>query len=349
MNITTGTMVRFLLLIVLLAALWYLSDIVLIVLAAVVIASSVEPVVRKLKRLHVHRVVGAVLVYAAIAAALGAFLIFFMPVILNDVTAFLNSVPHSISLGDLWSPIRELGVGSGSLAAHTISLSDFVNTVKSFIGAGTGADAFQTATFVFGGFLGFILIVVLSFYLSVQEEGVADFLRIITPVRHQERIVDLWHRSQRKIGYWLQGQLILGLVVGVLVYLVLTIIGIPHALVLALFAAIFEIIPVFGPIISSIPAIMVAFSTSGVGTGLLLVALYIVIYQFESQLFYPLVVKKIVGISPVVVILALIIGAKLAGPLGALIAVPLSAAIMEYVKDVERRRKVEGEIGRAHV
>ena len=77
------------------------------------------------------------------------------------------------------------------------------------------------------------------------------------------------------------------------------------------------------------------------GTGFLLIGLYIIIYQFESQLFYPLVVKKIVGISPIVVILALVIGAKLAGVLGALIAVPLSAAFMEYIHDIEKYKKVE--------
>ena len=97
----------------------------------------------------------------------------------------------------------------------------------------------------------------------------------------------------------------------------------------------------FGPIISSVPAILVAFSSVGVGTALLLVGLYIIIYQFESQLFYPLVVKKIVGISPIVVILALVIGAKLAGILGAIIAVPLSAALMEYVHDIEKSKKAQ--------
>jgi predicted PurR-regulated permease PerM len=134
---------------------------------------------------------------------------------------------------------------------------------------------------------------------------------------------------------------LLGVIVGVLVYLILAVVGIPHALLLACLAAAFELIPVFGPVISSVPAILIAFADRGLGTGLLLVGLYIIIYQFESQLFYPLVVKKIVGISPIIVILALVIGAKLAGVLGAVIAVPLSAALMEYVHDVEKRKKGE--------
>ena len=342
-TINSGTIFRFFLIAIGLAALYYLSDVVLVIVTAVIIASAVEPVIRRLKRYGVHRVIGSILVYILLAAILACILIFFMPIVINDITSFIASAPKTISFGELWAPIREFGTGAGSLAAHTISVADFVNSLKSFFGGGTGLDAFQTASFVFGGFLSFILIAVLSFYLSVKDEGVADFLSIVTPVRHQAYIIDLWHRSQRKIALWLQGQIILGIVVGLLVYLVLSILGIPHALVLALFAAIFEIIPVFGPIISSIPAILVAFTDVGVGTGFLLMGLYLLIYQFESQLFYPLVVKKIVGISPIVVILALVIGAKLAGVLGALLAVPLSAALMEYIHDIEKRKKLEND------
>ena len=341
-NLNTGTIVRFFLFAILLVALYFISDVLLVIIAAIVIASAIEPAIRRLKRRHVHRVVGVVFIYLVMAVVLAGILIFFMPMVLNDAAEFLNNLPQTISLENLWSPIRDIGISSDSTSAitHTLSVSDFVNSLRTSI-IGTGAGAFQTASLIFGGVFSFMLIVVLSFYLAVQEEGVGDFLRIISPVKHHEYIIDLWARSQRKIALWLQGQIILGIVIGVLVYLVLMIVGIPHALVLALFAAILEIIPVFGPIIASVPAILLAFTDRGLGTGLLLMGLYLIIYQFESQLFYPLVVKKVVGISPIVVILALVIGVKLAGVLGALIAVPLSAAFMEYIHDIEKYKKME--------
>lgn len=342
-TISTGTILRFFLVLVFLALLYYIFDVVLVVVAAVVIASAIEPVVRRLKRYRVNRVISVIVLYILIAAILAGLLIFFLPMVASDMANFITNLPQTISLDTLWSPIRDLGTtfGSTSLSAgHSLSISGFVDGLHSMF-AGTGAGAFQTAAFIFGGVLSLILIAVLSFYFAVQEGGVDDFLRIVTPVRHHEYITDLWHRSQQKIGYWLQGQLLLGVVVGVLVYLVLMIVGIPHALVLALFAALFEIIPVFGPIISSVPAILIAFAEKGTGTGFLLIGLYIIIYQFESQLFYPLVVKKIVGISPIVVILALVIGAKLAGVLGALIAVPISAAVMEYIHDIDKYKRLE--------
>jgi len=322
-----------------------MSDILLVVVAAIVIASAIEPVVRRLQRRKVHRVISVIVIYVLAAAVLAAILIFFMPVVVNDAVGFLSTLPRNISLLDLWNPISSVGFNFGtaastSLSAHSIPVSEFINGLQSFI-VGTSEGAFKTASVVFGGALSFILILVLSFYLAVQEEGVDDFLRIVAPVKHHDYIIDLWKRSQRKIALWLQGQIILGIVVGVLVYLVLTIVGIPHSLLLAILAGLFEIIPIFGPIISSIPAILIAFADKGAGTGLLLIGLYVIIYQFESQLFYPLVVKKIVGISPIVVILALVIGAKLAGVLGAIIAVPLSAAFMEYIHDIEKYKKAE--------
>jgi predicted PurR-regulated permease PerM len=344
-NINTGTIVRFFLFIVLLFAIYKMTDILLVVLAAVIIASAVEPVVRRLKRLKIHRIIGVIIIYILMAAVLAGILIFFVPVVANDAIQFMNNLPQNVSLEDLWNPVSNLGVNFGTsvstaLEAHSVSLADLVNGLQNII-VGSSTSAFKTASVLFGGVFSFLLIVVLSFYLSVQEEGVADFLRIVAPVKHHEYIVGLWKRSQRKIGLWLQGQVILGLVVGLLVYLVLILVGIPHALLLAVFAGIMEIIPVFGPIISSVPAILIAFADKGVGTGALLVGLYLIIYQFESQLFYPLVVKKVVGISPIVVILALVIGAKLAGLLGALIAVPLSAVLMEYIHDIEKYKKQE--------
>ena len=341
-SISTGTIVRFLLVVVTLILLYYISDVLLVILAAIVIASAIEPLVRRLKKRSIHRVVSVLIIYICVAILLAALFIFFVPMVVNDTASFLNNLPDTISFGQLWSPIRDIGVtlGSTSVGSHTVSIAEFVRGLQSLV-IGTGAGAFQTASLIFGGVLSFALVVVLSFYLAVQEDGVDDFLRIITPIRHHEYIIDLWKRSQRKIALWLQGQIILGIVVGVLVYLVLMVVGIPHALVLAVFAGLFEIIPVFGPIISSIPAILIAFADSGVGTGVLLMGLYLIIYQFESQLFYPLVVKKVVGVSPIVVILALVIGAKLAGVLGALIAVPLSAALMEYVHDIEKYKKAE--------
>jgi len=183
-----------------------------------------------------------------------------------------------------------------------------------------------------------VLIIVFSFYFSVQETGVDDFLRVVTPSQRQAYVLNLWKRSQEKIGKWMQGQLVLGLIVGVLLYLGLTILGIPNALLLAVIAGLFELIPVFGQILAAIPALAIAFSDGGLTALLLVGGLYLVVQQFEAHLIYPVVVKKVVGVPPLLVILALIVGAKLAGFLGILLSVPIAAAIQEFVADVDKEK-----------
>ncbi|MDP3726617.1 MAG: AI-2E family transporter, partial [bacterium] len=173
--------------------------------------------------------------------------------------------------------------------------------------------------------------------LSVQEKGIETFLRLVSPLRHEKRIISLWHRSQTKIGLWMQGQLLLGLIVGILVYLGLTILGVPYAFLLAVLSAVFEIIPMFGPILASVPAIALGF-TESISLGLMVFGLYVIIQQFENHLIYPLVVRKVVGVSPILVIISLVIGAKLAGFLGILLAVPVAAALMELADDMQKEK-----------
>jgi predicted PurR-regulated permease PerM len=199
--------------------------------------------------------------------------------------------------------------------------------------AGVPVEGFlQVASLIFGGLFSFILIVVISFYLAVQKGGIESFLRLVTPLPKEQYIIDLWERSQRKIGLWSQGQILLGLIVGVLVYLGLTILQVKYALVLAVIAALFELIPFFGPVLSAVPAVLLGFSQSPT-IGLMVIGLYAILQQFENQLIYPLVVNKIVGVPALLVILFLIIGGQLAGFLGLILAVPAAAVLMELADD----------------
>jgi predicted PurR-regulated permease PerM len=160
------------------------------------------------------------------------------------------------------------------------------------------------------------------------------------PKRYEHYSVDLWRRSQKKIGLWMQGQVLLSLLVAILVYLGLVILGIPYALLLAVFTAVAEIIPIFGSIIAGSIAVIVAYSAGGVPLGLIVAGLYVVVNQFESNLIYPLIVKKIVGVPPLLVIVALIAGYTLAGPLGAVLSVPVAAVVLEGIYDFDKRKRL---------
>ncbi len=343
-TITSGTVFKTISILILIAILYYIKDIVLVVLAAIVIASAVEPAKLWLGRRKIRRLPAVILIYISLGLFLAILFIFFLPLILGETLTYLDNLPTTINISDLWNPIKDFGFFSsdqavGIMADKTFSLKEFVETSK-YIIAGTGAGVVKTASIIFGGVLSFVLMFVLSFYLAVQEDGVGNFLKIVSPLKHHEYIIDLWKRSQRKIGYWMQGQLLLGIIVGMLVYLSLMIFGVKHALLLAFIAALFELIPIFGPILSAVPAVLIALVDSGATQGFIVIGLYLIIHQFENHLLYPLVVRKIVGISPIVVILALVVGAKLAGFLGAILAVPIASAVMEWVDDIEKGKQV---------
>ena len=336
-SITTGTIVKALLLLGAAWLLFQLSGIILIVMTAVVIASAIEPQIGILMRRRIPRVLAVMFVYLLMFFIFLSIFYFFLPPVLEDFETFIRSLPLYIeglnATDGLGSYTRFIGNPVEGLTADAL-----ITGIRNAIGLGSAAGGLQLASVFFGGLFSFILIVVFSFYFALVGTGIDDFLRVIAPRKYRNYLLDLWRRSQYKIGLWMQGQLLLAVIVGVLVYLGLTILGVPHALTLAVIAAIFEIIPVFGPILSAIPAVIVAAVDGGATLGLLTIALYVITQQFENNLIYPLVVTRVVGVPPLLVILALIIGGQLAGFLGLLLSVPAAGAIQEFIKDITARR-----------
>ena len=334
-TISTGSIVNVLLFLGLIALLYYLRDLVLIVLTAIVFASAIEPGVQFFMRYKLGRIFSVLLIYLLTAAVLLVVGFFFIPPVLSDALNFLATVRQALNSIEFGSAVPS-GFGGGL----SFSPAEVVHALRSSLESSTGS-LFLTVNTFFGGVVGLILIIVFSFYFAVQETGIDDFLRLVAPVKQQDYVLSLWKRSQEKIGKWMQGQLLLGLLVGVLLYLGLVILDVPYALLLAVLAALFELIPVFGQILAAIPAVAIAFGDGGVTAALLVIGLYVIVQQFESNLIYPLVVKKVVGVPPLLVILALLIGAKLAGFLGILLSVPFAAALQEFINDIQKRKDRE--------
>ncbi|MEY4747697.1 MAG: hypothetical protein RLZZ416_746 [Candidatus Parcubacteria bacterium] len=336
-SITTGTVVKILFVLGVAWLLFELRSIVLDVVTAIVIASAVEPGVRSLSRWRVPRVAGVLMVYLLVFSIFAGIFYLFLPLVLSELASFISSLPgyldaftHTEAF-DQYS--RLLGLPSTSLSSN-----DIIAGVRDALDLGVFDNVFTAASKIFGGFFSFLIIVVFSFYFSMVETGVDGFLAVVTPKKHQSYVLGLWKRSQHKIGLWMQGQLILGFLMGVLMYLILTVFQVPHALVLAVIVAVFEIIPVFGPILAAIPGVLISFAAGGTVLGITTLCIYILAQQFENHLIYPQVVTRVVGVPPLLVILALIIGAELAGFLGIILSVPIAAVIHELVKDIESGR-----------
>ena len=330
-SISSGTIIKTLLIIIAFYLLFILRDIALVILTSITIASAIEPANKKLIKKGVPRILSVVLVFLSLGVFIVGILYFFLPTFIHDTLNLLDALPKYVDSANLWNPLSQ------TTFLPDFSIKGVVDGLSSTLVDVTGG-IFTTVSGIFGGIVSFILIVVLSFYLSVQDDGVGNFLRIVTPIQYEDYVIDLWKRSEQKIGRCLQGQLILGVIVGILTFLGLSILGVSNAIFLAFIAMILELIPIFGIVLAIVPALAVAFTDGGITLSVLVLGLYLIVQQFEAHLIYPLVVRKIVGIPPILVILTLIIGLKLAGFIGVILSVPVAAIIVEIINDVEKKK-----------
>jgi len=340
-TVSAGTVVKVLVVVLLFMLLFQIRDILLAIVTSVVVASAIEPFARWLiNKAKFPRVLAVITVYLGIFIVLAFLLYAFVPTVADEIIKMSTTLPEQITK----LPILSDGF-KGSIAGERISnfLVSELKSVDFFSNAGSALSNFgggvaNTAGAVFSGFFTFIMVIVVSFYLAVQDNGIENFLKLVVSEKHEEYAISLWRRTERKIGLWIQGQLLLAVLIGVFVFLGISIFGIGYAMILALWAACMELIPIFGPIIAAVPAVALGF-THSTTIGLAIIAFYIIIQQFENHLIYPLVVRKIVGVPPLVVIIALIVGLELAGFMGVILAVPVAAMLMEIVDDMEKSKK----------
>ncbi len=337
-SITTGTMVRAMLIFIGVIILWILRDMALIVLTSIVIASFVESAVPHMAKLGFSRVFGIAMIYAVSIIIFAGLFYLFAPLLITEVynfsTAISAYVPGVSFLNyfqsEAFSGAKDLVAG----LSDNLSIQSLTNVSKAFIQNLSGG-LFQTLSVAFGSIFNVFSIVLISFYLSIQDKGIESFLRLIFPLKYEDYVVDLWNRSSRKIAFWVKGQMLLGLVVAVLLYLMLSLLGIQYALLLAIIAGVMEMVP-YGTLVALIPAVAFSYLSDGISSTFMVVIAYLVVHQFEVFLFAPLIIKKIVGLSPIVIILAALIGFELASFWGVVLAIPAAVIIMEFLSDIEK-------------
>jgi predicted PurR-regulated permease PerM len=336
-DISFGTVVKSVVFLLLLVALYYIRDIVAIILFSIVIASGIEPALSWFEKRKIPRVVTLLALYIFIIALFAAFVYMIVPIFMDELSAFSERLPSYLENPKEWQ----------TLFGFVPNLPTFFSSLlgKVFMSLhgqmGRITEGFDGASQnLLGGAVSFGLVTVLSFYLAVQKNGLENMIQILTPQEYEKYILDLWSRSRKKIGLWLQGQILLAALVGIMVFLGLTILGIPYAMVFAVLAGMFEIIPVFGPILAAIPPVAVAFLESP-ALAVTVVIFYVIIQQFENHLIYPLVVRKIVGIPPILTIISLLIGGKLAGFFGMLLSIPLVTTLKVFLDDLAEKKKIK--------
>jgi predicted PurR-regulated permease PerM len=193
---------------------------------------------------------------------------------------------------------------------------------------------------VFGGVASFITVLVIVFYMTVEQNGTKKFIQSIAPIKYQPYLLQLIAKIQNKMGSWLRGQLLLSLIIGITTYIGLSILHVKYAMLLAILAGVFEIIPFIGPILAAIPAVFFAATDSTI-RAFITAGFYVVVQQLENNLLVPKVMQQTVGLNPLVVLIAVLIGARIAGFLGVVLAVPIAAILAIFMRDVLEDRRTK--------
>lgn len=301
-------------------------QIILGLFLAIIISSGLDPLISFLERRRLPRALSVILIFILVVLGLIILLYTVIPILLLNINSVLFEVGKYV--GDL-----QLG---GFLDLRGQSLNSVINE---FFGGGDSSPLGLFST-ILGG-LGLALAVFFSsFYLSLSRGGVEKFIRAVIPDAYEESALNIYKNSWRRIGVWFQTQILLSLVVGFLVWLALWILGVKYPVLLAVLAGIFEFVPFVGPILAGALSVLSALTTS-VALALWTLLAFLAIQQFEGHLLVPLVTRKTVGLHPVIVIIALLIGIEAGGILGALIAVPAAAVFEEIIEEWSAKKKLK--------
>lgn len=339
-SISMSSILRVFLMLLIIWFAWLIRDIIALVFISLILASAFDPTVDYLQQRRIPRAFGIILIYVVFFSALTMVVIGISKPIANEVRNIAQDIPHyyqevnksidrfqSVQLfgTDRATPIR------GSLDEALANLTQLAS-----------GNVLPVVSTIFGGLITIMMALVITFYFSVQESAVRQFIVWLTPKGKEEKTINIIDKIQSRLGLWLRGQLLLSLIIFVITYVGLKILGIQYALVLALLAGFFEVVPYLGPILSAIPAIFLTLISPWGGwfKAVLVLVLYTIVQQAENHVIVPKVMSRTVGINPLIVIISILIGAKVGGIAGALVAVPVATALDVVLSELGYKKEL---------
>jgi len=307
-------------------ALYLIKDVLILLALAVVISAICNPFVDYLQGKKVSRFLGTFFVFSVILMILLICLWLVVPLVISQFGHFITNFNGTISQ-------------IGNHGFLTDLIQQFILNLKAaFDVLANGATAaFNLIFSIFGGIFLALTCLVLSFYLTLEEKGIERFFRAIIPKNYEDWIIPILDKSAARIGRWFQGRIISSVILGLLTWLGLYLLGIDYSGTLALLTAILSNVPLVGPLFSGSVACLVALTDSWL-LAFWVAIFFILIHELESALITPLLMKKIAGLPPLVVLVALLIGAKIAGLLGFLLAVPAAIILQEVFIEKGKRK-----------
>lgn len=335
MHISTWSIVKIILILVGFYALYLVIDVLALLFVSMILAAALDPTVDWLHEKKIPRSLSILSIYAIAFGIISLALFLLVPALITQLNEISRSFPVIVEKAtSLFNTVNSYAIDAG----FAQEVQSALRSVQSKLVQATGG-VLSTFIGIFGGLISFFTVLIITFYITVEEEAIKRFVFSSVPQKHQVFTMKLINAVQHKIGLWLRGQLILMFIIGLMTYIGLWALGIQYALLLALIAGIAEFIPFLGPIIASIPAIFIAFTQSP-AQAIGVVILYIIIQQLENNLIVPKLMQKSVGLNPLVVIVVLFIGGSLAGVVGAIFSIPVATAISVILQSDSHSGKI---------
>jgi predicted PurR-regulated permease PerM len=321
-----------------------IAEILLIFFLSILFAAALDPTVDALERRKIPRSVSVIGIFILLIALLIFFISQLIPLMAEQLVQMGQNIAELITKQEYDSPFLQKASDYINSAIQSIDLELILNKINESLNSITtqlksfAGDTLGFILWIFNSILNFFLFLILTFFLVVDEKNVNNFFLSLFPSKHAHYIIDKMDAVKHKIGFWLRGQIILMITMFTISLIGFMLLGVDYALTLAMLTGIGELIPIVGALIAGIPAILVGLNTS---TWLAFwVAIFILVsQQLEGNILVPMIMKKAVGLSPIIIILAMVIGGKTLGILGAIIAVPVTTALSIFVMDYTAKKK----------
>lgn len=330
-EISTFTIIK---IIIAIFAVWFfyaIREIVVLFFIVLVIVAALGPLVDKMAK-HIPRILALIFLSIVFLGGLTAIGFLIIPPIVNQISQLAINLPHYISkLGPFYSSAKNI---VPNYQESLLNLSSQLGQV--------GSGIYTTTVGFISSIVGAVTVLVLSFYVLLEQNSLRQFLHQTIPSEHKEKIFDVIRKIGSKMGSWLRGQVALMFIIAIADGIALFFLGVPYALTLAVWGGLMEVVPYIGPWLGLVPALIIALTISPWKALFVLIA-YLLIQQLEGQFLVPKIMGKAVGLSPVIIILSLLSGAKIMGILGMFIAVPVAAALSVIILEwSELKRTIQG-------
>ncbi|MEK9160336.1 MAG: AI-2E family transporter [Patescibacteria group bacterium] len=324
-----------------------IARILLIFFIAILFSAALTPTVNSLRRYKIPRAISVIGIFLIMLMIFGFFVSQLIPLVatqLLELAKSLTSLLEKMAAGEVNIPFGErLEPVIQDFLSHVDKealITELKTTLEGFAGElqTLAGDTLGVIKAIFNGIFNFVLVLILTFFLVVNGKDANDFFVSLFPSKHGAYIMNKIETIQQKIGYWLRGQVILMCLMFTLSLTGLLILGVDNALTLAMMTGIAELLPVVGPIAAGIPAVLVAFNESP-WLAVWMLGLIIFLQQIEGNILVPLVMRKAVGLSPIIIILAMMIGLEKLGVVGMIMAIPVATTLSIFVKEYAEKEK----------